>query len=94
MQLEIQEAYNKKHGIIPHTIVKDLRDESVLEITKKDDGDTKQNKRMSKVEIERKIIQLTREMKEAAKILEFEHAAYLRDRIEKLRKQAERKTKI
>ncbi|MEG0168018.1 MAG: LURP-one-related family protein [Ruthenibacterium sp.] len=46
------------------------------------------------VEIERKITQLTREMKEAAKILEFEHAAFLRDRIDKLRKQSERKTKL
>ena len=41
----------------------------------------------------KKIEQLTREMKEAAKILEFEHAAFLRDRIDKLRKQLEHKTK-
>ena len=54
----------------------------------------KPDKRLSRVECERKIAELTREMKEAAKILEFEHAAFLRDRIEKLRKQAERKTKL
>ena len=41
---------------------------------------------MSKAEKEKLIERLTREMKEAAKILEFEQAAFLRDRIEKLRK--------
>ncbi len=91
---EIQTAFNKKHGITPRSIIKDLRDESVLEITSKDEHEKTKGKRMSKAEIERKIIQLTREMKEAAKILEFEHAAYLRDRIEKLRKEQERKTKL
>ncbi len=90
----IQKEYNEKHGIIPKSIVKDLRDESVLEITSKEDAKSDSKKRMSKVEIEMKITQLTREMKEAAKILEFEHAAYLRDRIDKLRKQSERKTKL
>ena len=41
---------------------------------------------MSKAEREQLIDRLTKEMKQAAKILEFEHAAFLRDRIEKLRK--------
>ena len=89
----IQQAYNEAHGITPHTIVKELRDDSVLEISRKDDGD-KSPRRMSHAEIEQKITQLTRQMKEAAKILEFEQAAYLRDRIDKLRKQSERKTKL
>ena len=89
----IQQAYNEAHGITPKTIVKELRENGVLEISRKDDGD-KPDKRLSRVECERKIAELTREMKEAAKILEFEHAAFLRDRIEKLRKQAERKTKL
>ena len=89
----IQQAYNEAHGITPKTIVKELRENGVLEISRKDDGD-KPDKRLSCVECERKIAELTREMKEAAKILEFEHAAFLRDRIEKLRKQAERKTKL
>lgn len=57
----------------------------VLEISSKDDSADKPAKRMSRAEIEQKINQLTREMREAAKILEFEHAAFLRDRIEKLR---------
>ncbi len=89
----IQQAYNEAHGITPKTIVKELRENSVLEISRKDDSD-KPDKRLSRAECEKKIAELTREMKEAAKILEFEHAAFLRDRIEKLRKQAERKTKL
>ena len=89
----IQQAYNEAHGIVPKTIVKELRDNGVLEISRKDE-DTKSDKRLSRAECQKKIEQLTREMKEAAKILEFEHAAFLRDRIEKLRKQMEHKTKL
>lgn len=89
----IQQAYNEAHGIVPKTIVKELHDSGVLEISRKDD-DVKQDKRLSRAECQKKIEQLTREMKEAAKILEFEHAALLRDRIDKLRKQLEHKTKL
>lgn len=74
-----QIAYNKEHGIIPKTIKKDVRD--ILEISKKD----KSGKRMSREEKQKLIAVLTEEMKAAAKILEFEHAAYLRDKIEKLK---------
>ena len=88
----IQSAYNEAHGIVPKTIVKTLSDNSVLEISWKGDDDS--GKRMSRAECQQKIERLTREMKEAAKILEFEHAAFLRDRIEKLRKQMESKTKL
>ena len=80
---EKQMAYNEKHGIIPQTIVKDVSD--VLEITAKSDS-AKSDKQLSRAEREMLIKQLTNEMKAAAKILEFEHAAYLRDRIEKLRR--------
>ena len=89
----IQQAYNEAHGIVPKTIVKELRDNGVLEISRKDD-DAKHDKRLSRAECQKKVEQLTREMKEAAKILEFEHAAFLRDRIDKLRKQLEHKTKL
>ena len=89
----IQQAYNEAHGIVPKTIVKELHDSGVLEISRKDD-DVKQDKRLSRAECQKKSEQLTREMKEAAKILEFEHAAFLRDRIDKLRKQLEHKTKL
>lgn len=78
---EKQEKYNKEHGIVPKTIKKDVRD--ILEISSPKND--KPYKRMSRAEKEQMIKQLTAEMKAAAKILEFEHAAYLRDRINKLR---------
>lgn len=78
----IQKRYNEQNGIVPKTIVKGIRD--VIEIGKKVDAD-KPISRMSKIEREAEIKRLTSEMKQAAKILEFEHAAYLRDKIERLR---------
>lgn len=77
----IQEAYNKEHGIVPTTIKKDVRD--IIEITSKENLD-KHNKRMTKRERTVMIEKLTREMKEAAKMLEFEHAAFIRDKIKEL----------
>ena len=75
-----QIAYNEEHGIIPQTITKDIRE--ILEISSRDKLG---KKRMSREEKQKLIIRLTEEMKAAAKILEFEHAAYLRDKIEKLK---------
>lgn len=80
---EKQMRYNEEHGIVPKTIVKDVRD--VIEISSKS-GDDKSLSKLSKKEREAMIIHLTAEMKAAAKILEFEHAAYLRDKIEKLKR--------
>ena len=80
----IQSEYNKAHGIVPKTIIKDVRD--VLEISSKNVDTDKQFKKLSRIDKEKVIRQLTNEMKEAAKILEFEHAAFLRDKIEKLKK--------
>ncbi len=77
---EIQIAYNEEHGIKPQTIIKDVRE--ILEISSRDKSG---KKKMSKDEKQKLIIRLTEEMKAAAKILEFEHAAYLRDKIEKLK---------
>lgn len=80
-----QMAYNEAHGIVPKTINKGVRD--VLEISShKDDLDKKKTKYLSPKERQILIERLTKEMKQAAKILEFEHAAYLRDKIEKIRK--------
>lgn len=78
---EIQMRYNEEHNIVPKTIKKGVRD--ILEIsgTHKDES----GKRLSKAEREKLIIELTNEMKAAAKILEFEHAAMLRDKIAKLK---------
>lgn len=78
-----QMKYNEENGITPKTIVKDVYD--IIEISTKDDSEKAVSK-MSRKEREAMIIKLTAEMKAAAKILEFEHAAYLRDRIEKLRR--------
>ena len=82
----IQMRYNEEHNITPKTIVKKVSD--VLEIsTHKDDetaGKSGKKRRLSAAECKQMIEQLTREMKAAAKILEFEHAAYLRDKIKKL----------
>lgn len=78
----IQEKYNEEHGIKPQTIRKEVRE--IIEITSKSALDDNK-KRMTKKERTVLIEKLTREMKEAAKMLEFEHAAYLRDKIEELR---------
>ena len=78
-----QMKYNEEHGIVPKTIVKDVHE--IIEISAKSDEEKAVSK-LSKKEREQLIIKLTAEMKAAAKILEFEHAAYLRDRIEKLRR--------
>ena len=80
---EKQMQYNEEHGIVPKTIVKGVRD--VIEISSKS-GDDKSLSKLSKKEREAMIIRLNAEMKAAAKILEFEHAAYLRDKIEKLKR--------
>jgi len=80
----IQMAYNEEHGITPTSIVKDIR--GLIEITSKDKAEKVDGKRLSRAERMALIEQLRREMKQAAKILEFEHAAYLRDRIAKLEK--------
>ncbi|HIX33902.1 MAG TPA: excinuclease ABC subunit UvrB [Candidatus Gemmiger avium] len=80
----IQMAYNQEHGIVPKTIVKSIRD--TIEISDKAENAKNGTRRLSKAEREQLITRLTREMKEAARLLEFEHAAFLRDRIDKLRR--------
>lgn len=81
---EKQMKYNEEHSITPQTIKKDVRD--VIEITSKSSDGKRHDSKLSRKEREALIVRLTAEMKAAAKILEFEHAAYLRDRIEKLRR--------
>ena len=82
---EIQLAYNQEHGIVPKTIRKEVRD--VLQITPTDRARDENGKALSALERRERIEQLTKEMRHAAKLLEFEHAAWLRDEIEKLKKQ-------
>ena len=80
---EIQMRYNEEHGIVPKTITKKVAE--VLEIsTHKEEKSKKKKRRLSPIERRQEIEKLTKEMKAAAKLLEFEHAAYLRDRIREL----------
>lgn len=81
----IQQKYNEEHGIIPKTIIKKVSD--IIEISTHSDDGKKSKKKLTKAEREKLIEQLTKEMKAAAKLLEFEHAALLRDKIKKLREQ-------
>ncbi len=80
----IQDAYNQAHGIVPKTVVKSIRElieisKSTAEVRRKD------GVKMTKVEREREIARLEKEMREAARMMEFEYAAVLRDEIVKLR---------
>ncbi|MBE6731251.1 MAG: excinuclease ABC subunit UvrB [Ruminococcaceae bacterium] len=79
---EIQEAYNKANGITPKTIEKSVAE--ILEISSRKDDKKIPRRRLSDIEKRMEIEKLTKEMKAAAKLLEFEHAAYLRDKIKEL----------
>ena len=80
----IQDAYNRAHGIVPKTIIKDVRE--LIEITQSE-GEAKRadGVKMTRVEREREIARLEKEMKAAARMMEYEYAAVLRDRIMELR---------
>ncbi len=82
----IQDAYNQAHGIVPKTIIKGVRE--VLEIStvaEEESVRARHHKKLSKQERELEIKKLEKEMREASKMLEFEYAAVLRDRIIELR---------
>ncbi len=81
---QIQDAYNQAHGIQPKTVIKSIRD--LIEIS----SPTAERKgrsgvKMTKAELEREIARLEKQMKEAARMMEYEYAALLRDRIIELR---------
>ena len=78
----IQQRYNEEHHITPKTIVKKVSD--IIEISTHKQDEKKSGKKLTRAEREKLIEQLTKEMKAAAKLLEFEHAAYLRDKIKAL----------
>ena len=78
----IQEKYNEDHGITPRTIKKDVAD--IIEISSHKEDGKKKKKRYTAAERQELIQKYTKEMKAAAKLLEFEHAAYLRDKIKEL----------
>ncbi len=80
----IQSQFNQEHGIVPKTVYKSVRD--IIEISH--DGKSlpeASRKKMSRASREQEIAKLERDMKEASKMLEFEYAAVLRDRIKELR---------
>jgi len=85
---ETQRAFNEKHGIVPKTIIKDVR--NLLEISKRDDSlaetGTVGGIKLTGRELEEEIRKLEKQMAAAAKLLEFEYAAALRDRIIELRR--------
>ena len=81
---EIQDAYHKAHGIVPKTVIKSVRD--LFEIS----SPTAERKgrsgvKMTKAEKEKEIAKLEKQMKEAARMMEYEYAAVLRDQIIELR---------
>ena len=82
----IQQRYNSEHGIIPQTIKKDVRD--IIEISKPESAKKSAKgaaKKMSAAEKEKLIVELTKQMREASRRLEFEQAAFIRDRIKEIR---------
>ncbi|WOC33601.1 MULTISPECIES: excinuclease ABC subunit UvrB [Caproicibacterium] len=82
----LQQAYNTAHGITPKTITKKVADVLEISSNKEEKKGRKQKKRLSPIEREQEIQRLTKEMQAAAKQLEFERAASLRDRIADLKK--------
>ncbi len=83
---EIQDAYNKAHGIVPKTVIKSVRE--LLELSKaveEAEAQKHSKRKLTPEEREEHIAQLEQQMKEAASRLEFELAAALRDQIIELR---------
>ena len=79
----IQHAYNVEHGITPKSVQKDVRD--IIEIAAKAESGGKKGRRLSKQEKQELIHKLEKEMRAAASLLQFEQAAYLRDKIRELK---------
>ena len=83
---KIQDAFNQEHGIVPKTVIKSVRE--ILEMSKGEEtAQKKAGRKLTKKEVEEEIIKIEKQMKEAAKMLEFEYAAILRDRLIERRKE-------
>ena len=83
---KLQDAFNRAHGIVPKTVIKSVRE--ILELSKSEaEAQKRSGKKLTKPELAAEIAKLEKQMKEAAKLMEFEYAAVLRDRIIELRKE-------
>ena len=82
---QIQQAYNEKHGIVPKTIVKSVRELIEISAAPTPERAGKSGVKMTKKELEREIEKLEKKMREAARMMEYEYAAVLRDEIIRLR---------
>ena len=82
---QIQDAYNKEHGIVPKTIVKSVRDLIEISATPTPERAGRSGVKMTKQELQRQIEKLEKSMREAARMMEYEYAAVLRDEIIRLR---------
>ena len=85
---QIQDAYNNEHGIFPKTIVKSVRDLIEISATPTPEHKGKSGVKMTKQELQRQIEKLEKSMREAARMMEYEYAAVLRDEIIRLRGEA------
>ena len=82
---QIQDDYNKAHGIVPKTIVKSVRDLIEISAAPTPERAGKSGVKMTKQELQRQIEKLEKSMREAARMMEYEYAAVLRDEIIRLR---------
>ena len=83
---KIQDDFNKAHGIVPKTVIKSVRESLELSAPETESG-RKSGRKLTKRELEEEIARTEKQMKEAAKMMEFEYAAVLRDRLIELRKE-------
>ena len=89
---QIQDAYNKAHGIVPRTIVKSIRDLIEISASPTPEHKGKGGVKMTRQELAREIEKLEAQMRKAAHMMEYEYAAVLRDEIIRLRTEADKKS--
>ena len=88
---QIQDDYNQAHGIVPKTIVKSIRDLIEISASPTPERKGKNGVKMTRQELAREIEKLESQMRKAAHMMEYEYAAVLRDKIIRLRAEAEKK---
>lgn len=88
---QIQDDYNKAHGIVPKTIVKSIRDLIEISASPTPERKGKNGVKMTRQELAREIEKLESQMRKAAHMMEYEYAAVLRDEVIRLRAEAEKK---